>query len=48
MDDAPALQETMAAVFDEAAALPQPVRLQDRDEHYWLIVGRVAQENSAR
>ena len=48
MDDAPALQETMATVFDEAVALPQPVRLQDRDEHYWLIVGRVAQENSAR
>ena len=48
MDDAPALQETMAAVFDEVGALPQPVRLQDRDEHYWLVVGRVAQENSAR
>ncbi|WP_432477350.1 spermidine synthase [Nocardioides sp. GXQ0305] len=42
MDDAPALRQTMAAVFDEAAAVPQPVRLQDRDEQYWLLVGRVA------
>jgi spermidine synthase len=48
MDEAPELQERLAAVFDEAAALPQPVRLQDRDEHYWLLVGRVGQENAAR
>lgn len=48
MDEAPALQHALADVFDEVDALPQPVRLQDRDEHYWLLVGRVAQENSAR
>ncbi len=48
MDEAPALQETMDGIFDEAAAVPQPVRLQDRDEHYWLLVGRVGQESSAR
>ncbi len=48
MDEAPELQQRLAAVFDEAAALPQPVRLQDRDEHYWLLVGRVAQPNPER
>ena len=48
MDEAAGLQQRMAAVFDEVAALPQPVRLQDRDEHYWLLVGRVGQPTSAR
>ena len=42
MDEAPELQQGLEDVFDEVAALPQPVRLQDRDEHYWLLVGRVA------
>jgi len=42
MDEAPDLQQRLAEVFDDATALPQPVRLQDRDEHYWLLVGRVA------
>ncbi len=46
MDDAPALQESMAGVFDDVAAHRQPVRLQDRDEEYWLLVGR--QENVER
>lgn len=41
MDDAPGLQASMAAVFDEVEARPQSVRLQDRDEEYWLVVGRV-------
>ena len=48
MDDAPGLQQTMSAVFDDVAAHPQPVRLQDRDEEYWLVVGRVGQENADR
>lgn len=42
MDEAPALREALAAVFDTADALPHPVRLQDRDEDYWLLVGRNA------
>jgi spermidine synthase len=41
MDAAEELQETMSAVFDEVVARPQPVRLQERDEEYWLVVGRV-------
>jgi spermidine synthase len=48
MDEAPQLEQTMGEVFDEVATLPQPVRLQDRDEHYWLLVGRVGQQNSER
>lgn len=42
MDEAPELQRVVGEVFDEAEALPHPVRLQDRDEHYWLLVGRKA------
>ncbi len=48
MDEARGLQESMSDVFDEVVALSQAVRLQDRDETYWLVVGRVGQENSAR
>jgi len=48
MDDAPGLQQSMAAVFDDVAAQPQSVRLQDRDEEYFLLVGRVGQESSVR
>jgi spermidine synthase len=48
MDEAPGLEQTLGEVFDEALALPQPVRLQDRDEHYWLLVGRIVQGNPAR
>ena len=48
MDDAPALQHTMTGVFDDVEAVPQPVRLQDRDEEYFLVVGRVGQENADR
>ncbi len=48
MDAAPELQVVMAATFDETDAQPQPVRLQDRDEEYWLLIGRVRQENSSR
>ena len=48
MDDAPALQRSMAAVFDTVSAQPHPVQLQDRDEKYFLLVGRVGQENADR
>lgn len=41
MADAPDLQRTLAGVFDQAVASPQRVRLQDRDEHYWLLTGTV-------
>ncbi len=42
MDAAAGLQHSLASLFDEVAAQPQPVRLQDRDEEYWLVIGRVA------
>lgn len=48
MDDAPALQQTMTAVFDDVEAHPQPVRLQERDEDYWLVVGRVRDNDADR
>ena len=31
-------------VFAAVEARPHPVRLQDRDEDYWLLVGRVASD----
>jgi hypothetical protein len=31
----------MDEVFDEVEARPHEVRLQERDEHYWLYVARV-------
>ena len=40
MDEAATLQQELAVVFDRVEALPRPVRLQDRDEQYWLLVGR--------
>jgi spermidine synthase len=48
MDAALELRAAMAAIFDETDAQAQPVRLQDRDEEYWLLIGRVDQENSSR
>ena len=41
MDDAAPLRQAMGEVFDTVSALAQPVRLQDRDEQFWLLVGRV-------
>jgi spermidine synthase len=35
-DRSPALLDALRDVFDEAAEHPHEVRLQDRDEHYWL------------
>jgi spermidine synthase len=40
-DEAPALEAGMREVFDEVEVLPHEVRLQERDEHYWLYVARV-------
>jgi spermidine synthase len=41
-DEAPVLEEALRAVFDDAEARSLEVRLQDRDERYWLYVARVA------
>jgi spermidine synthase len=43
-DAAPVLEEAMRAVFDEVDARPHEVRLQERDERYWLYVARVTVE----
>jgi spermidine synthase len=37
MADSPPLRSVLAEHFDEIAALPVDVRLQDRDEHYWIL-----------
>lgn len=42
MDEAAELQQALGEVFDEVHALPHPVRLQDRDEDYWLITGQLS------
>ena len=42
--EAPVLEEAMRAVFDATEALPHEVLLQDREEHYWLYVGRISSE----
>lgn len=41
MGEAPALEAAMGAVFDSAEGRAHDVRLQDRDERYWLYVARV-------
>ena len=48
MDRAPELVGAMAGVFDDAAAEPRAVRLQERDEEYWLLTGRVGQDAPGR
>jgi len=40
-DTAAELEESLRSVFPAVDVLPQDVRLQDRDEHYWLYVARV-------
>ena len=35
-----ALEESLRSVFPDVAAERRDVRLQDRDEHYWLYVAR--------
>jgi hypothetical protein len=39
-DESAALEETLRSVFAEVAAERHEVKLQDRDEHYWLYVAR--------
>jgi spermidine synthase len=39
--EAPGLEAAMREVFDEVDARPLAVKLQERDEHYWLYVARV-------
>jgi spermidine synthase len=46
--ESPELADALAAVFGNAQALPLDVLLQGHDEHYWLYVARVGQENAAR
>ncbi len=38
----PDLEDTLRAVFGTAEARPHDVRLQERDEQYWLYVARVS------
>ena len=42
MSEAHQLRESMSSIFDRVEAIPQQVRLQDRDESYWLLTGSVA------
>jgi len=45
--EAPDLLDALRTVFGAAEELPQQVRLQERDEAYWLYVARVARVASA-
>ena len=40
MADSPALRSTLAAHFDDVEAESVPVRLQGRDEAYWILSAR--------
>jgi spermidine synthase len=42
--EAPELEATLREVFGSAEALPREVLLQDREEHYWLYVARIAED----
>lgn len=42
--EAPDLETAMREVFDEVEVRAHEVTLQERDEHYWLYVARVASE----
>jgi spermidine synthase len=42
--EAPEFEETLRSVFGEVVAERHEVRLQDRDEAYWLYLARVASE----
>jgi spermidine synthase len=44
--EAPDLADALSGVFGNVEALPLEVLLQGRDEHYWLYVSRVGQENA--
>ncbi|WP_372735501.1 spermidine synthase [Nocardioides sp.] len=43
-DESTDLEAALRTVFDEAEARPHAVRLQEREETYWLYVGRVASD----
>jgi spermidine synthase len=38
--ESPGLEDALRAVFGDVEAQPHAVRLQERDEHYWLYVAR--------
>jgi spermidine synthase len=38
--EAPQLEQSLRTVFGDVEAQPHAVRLQERDEHYWLYVAR--------
>ena len=38
--ESPELEESLRSVFGDVEAQPHDVRLQERDEHYWLYVAR--------
>jgi len=40
--ESPDLQQAMARTFGNCEAIPHPVRLQTRDERYWLYLARVS------
>lgn len=40
MADSAPLRTALAAALDDVEAVPVPVRLQGRDEHYWVLAGR--------
>ena len=40
-DEAPQLARTLKTVFGAVEVRPHEVRLQERDERYWLHVARV-------
>jgi hypothetical protein len=42
MADSPALRATLEAHLDDVEADRVPVRLQGRDEAYWVISGRLS------
>jgi spermidine synthase len=44
-DTSDELEESLRSVFGAVDVLPQQVRLQDRDEHYWLYVARVPSDS---
>lgn len=43
-DEAPELSSTLREVFGDVEVRPHDVRLQDRDERYWLLVARVTSD----
>lgn len=40
MADSPSVRQHLGAAFEQTSATEHPVRLQGRDESYWVLVGR--------